>query len=187
MAEMWACLHGSDSSVQLVDPLDELRVDLDELASCLLRSFELARLANEPGLLAFEKPDIGFGCVLPGTFSRLHRGVAGREISATATASEGAPMWILGAAEDFFVGSARKLEILVACSNGCVRPSSRAGAEVGKVLFERGLLFVDVSKLVGDVRRDAPDEFSVLGTKVGAALGGSGLVGSPLLAALVIP
>ena len=45
----------------------------------------------------------------------------------------------------------------------------------------------DVSELVGDVRRDAPDELSVLGTKLGEALGGSGLVSGPLLSALVIP
>jgi len=41
--------------------------------------------------------------------------------------------------------------------------------------------------LVGDVRRDAPDESSVLGTKLAETLGGSSLVSGPLLSALVIP
>jgi len=60
------------------------------------------------------------------------------------------------------VDSPRDLEVLVTGSDGRVRPSSGAAAEVGKVLFERGLLFVDVSKLVGDARRDAREKFSVL-------------------------
>ena len=96
-------------------------------------------------------------------------------------------MGILDSAEDLFVGSARKLEILVARSNGCLRPPPGAGAEVGKVRFERGLLFVDLSELVGDVRRDPLNELSVLGTQLDETLGSSGLVSGPLLAALVIP
>ena len=66
-------------------------------------------------------------------------------------------------------------------------PTALAGPEVSKVCFECGLLFVDVSELVGDVRRDSRDESLVLGTKLGETLGGSGLIDGPLLSALVIP
>ena len=124
---------------------------------------------------------------MPGTLGRLQGGGTGLEVIAASVPGEESTAGILNAAEDLFVSSARNLEILVARSNGCVRPPPGAGAEVGKVLFVRGLLFVDVSKLVGDVRRDAPDEFSVLGTKLGETLGAPGLVSGPLLAALVIP
>ena len=49
------------------------------------------------------------------------------------------------------------------------------------------MLFSYSDELIGDGRRDAPDEFSVLGTKLDEALGGSSLDGGPLLATLVIP
>jgi hypothetical protein len=85
---MWAGLLGFDGSVQLVDPVDELRVGLDELGSCLLRSFELERLAAEPGPLGFETPSVRFGRVLPGTLSGVQGGGAGRETSAAAVSGE---------------------------------------------------------------------------------------------------
>ena len=85
---MWAGLLGFDGSVQLVDPVDELRVGLDELGSCLLRSFELERLAAEPGPLGFENPSVRFGRVLPGTLSGVQGGGAGRETSAAAVSGE---------------------------------------------------------------------------------------------------
>jgi hypothetical protein len=160
---------------------------LDEFGSGSVHVFELTDLSGKTGPLAFKKPSVRFGRALPGTLGRLQGGGTGLEVIATPVPGEEPTVWILDAAEDLFVSSARNLEILVARSNGCVRPPPGAGAEVGKVFFERDLFFVDVSKLVGDVRRDAPDEFSVLGTKLGETLGGPGLVSSPLLAALVIP
>ena len=144
----------------------------DEVGSRLLRILELADLSREPELLAFEGLSVMFGRALPGTLGRLQGGGTGLEVIATPVPGEEPTVWILDAAEDLFVSSARNLEILVARSNGCVRPPPGAGAEVGKVFFERDLFFVDVSKLVSDVRRDAPDEFSVLGTKLGETLGG---------------
>ncbi len=131
---MRAGLLGMYGSAQLVDPVDELRVGLDELGSCPLRSFELARVVAEPGPLAFEKPGIGFGRLLPSTLSRLQGGDTGRETCAAPVPGEEPTVGILGAAEVLFVGSERKLEILVAKSNGCVRPPPGAGPEVGKVL-----------------------------------------------------
>jgi len=121
-------------SAQLVDPVDELRVGLDELGSCPLRSFELARVAAEPGPLAFEKPGIGFGRLLPSTLSRLQGGDTGRETCAASVPGEEPTVGILGSAEGLFVGSERKLEMLVAKSNGCVRPPPGDGPEVGEVL-----------------------------------------------------
>jgi hypothetical protein len=82
-------------SAQLVDPVDELRVGLDELDSCLLRSFEPARVPAELGPLALEKPGLGFGCVLPGTLSRLQGGGTGREASAAAMPGEESTVGIL--------------------------------------------------------------------------------------------
>jgi len=131
---MRAGLLGMYGSAQLVDPVDELRVGLDELGSCPLRSFELARVVAEPGPLAFEKPGIGFGRLLPSTLSRLQGGDTGRETCAASVPGEEPTVGILGSAEVLFVGSARKLEILVAESNGCVRPPPGAGPEVSKVL-----------------------------------------------------
>jgi hypothetical protein len=174
-------------SARLVDPADELRVGLYELGSCLLCSFELPRLAAELGPLAFENLGVGFGRVLPGTFCRLQGGGTDREASAAAVPGEESAMGILDAAEVVFVGSASDLEILVSCSDGCVRPPSGAGPEVGQVLFEDGLLFSYLDELIGNVRRDTPDEFSVLSSQPNKTLGGSGLVGGPLLATLVIP
>jgi hypothetical protein len=156
----------------LVDPVDEFGVGLDELGSCLPYSFELALVAAEPRPLAFEKPSVRLDCTLPRTLSRLQPGGTGLEVIAAAVSGKESTVEILDAAEDLFVGPARNLEVLVARSNGCVRPPPDAGAEVGKVRFERDLLFVDVSEFVGDVRRDTPDELSVLGTKLGEALGG---------------
>jgi hypothetical protein len=171
----------------LVDSVDELRMGLDEVGSRLLRSFELAALGGEPGPLVFEKPSVRFGRTLPGTLGHLERCGTGLKVSAASVPTEEPMAGILGAAEVLLVDSPRDLEVLVTGSDGRVRPSSGAGAEVGKVLFERGLLFVDVSKLVGDARRDAREKFSVLGAKLHEVLGGTGLVSGPLLAALVIP
>ena len=131
---------GMYGSAQLVDPVDELRVGLDELGSCPLRSFELARVVAEPGPLAFEKPGIGFGRLLPSTLSRLQGGDTGRETCAASVPGEESTVRILDATEVLFVASASNLEILVACSDGCAGPPSGAFAEVGQVLFEDVLL-----------------------------------------------
>jgi hypothetical protein len=139
---------------------------------------------GEPGPLVFEKPSVRFGRTLPGTLGHLERCGTGLKVSAASVPTEEPMAGILGAAEVLLVDSPRDLEVLVTGSDGRVRPSSGAGAEVGKVLFERGLLFVDVSKLVGDARRDAREKFSVLGAKLHEVLGGTGLVSGPLLAAL---
>jgi hypothetical protein len=159
----------------------------DEVGSGFLGIFELTDLSGKTGPLAFEKPSVRFGRALPGTLGRLQPGGAGLEVIAAPVSSKESTVGILDAAEVLFVGAARKLEVLVACSNGCVRPPPCGGLEVSKVLFEHSLLFVDVSELVGDVRRDSPDELLVLGTKRGETLGGSGLISGPLLSVLVIP
>ena len=155
------------------------------LASCTRSSSP--RVAAEPGALAFEKPGIGFDRVLPSMLSRLQGGSTGRGTSAASVPGEEPRVGILDAAEVFFVGPARKLEVFVARSNGCVRPPSDAGPEVSEVLLQDGLLFSYSDELISDVRRDTREEFSVLGTKFGEAVGGSGLVSGPLLSALVIP
>ena len=49
-------MSGFDGSVQLVDTVDELRMDLDEVGSGLSRIFELTDLSGKTGPLAFEKP-----------------------------------------------------------------------------------------------------------------------------------
>ena len=162
-------------------------MDLDEVGSGLSRIFELTDLSGKTGPLAFEKPSVSFGRALPGTLGRLQPGGTGLELIATAVSAKESKVGILDVAEDLFVGPARNLEVFLACSNGCIRPPPCAGPEVSKVCFECGLLFVDVSELVGYVRRDTPDELLVLGTKRGETLGGSGLIDGPLLAALVIP
>ena len=137
---------------------------LDELGSCLLHSFELARVAAEPGPLAFEKPSVRFKRVLPSMLSRLQGGSTGRETSAASVPGQESAVGISDAKELVFVGSARKLEILVHRSNGCVRPPSNAGTEVSEVMFEDGVLFSYSDEQISHVRRDAPDELSVLGT-----------------------
>jgi len=149
---------------------------LDEVGSGLLGIFELTDLSGRTGPLTFEKPSVRSGRALPGMLRRLQPGGTGLEVVAAAVPEEESAVRVLDTAAVLFMSSARRLENLVARSNGCLRPPPGAGAGVGKVLFERGLLFVDVSKLVDDVRRDAPDEFSVLGTKLGETLGGPGLV-----------
>jgi hypothetical protein len=171
----------------LVDSIDELRVGLDEVGSRLLGIFELANLSGESEPFAFERPGIEFGRVLPGMLSRSQPGGTGLEVIAVPVSGKESTVGILDAAADLFVGSARKLEILVACSNGHVRPPSGTGPEVGQVLVQDGLPLPYLGEQVGDVRRDAPHEFSMLGTKFGEALGGSSLVRGPLLPALVIP
>jgi len=153
----------------LVDSVDDLRMGLDEVGSRLLRSFELADLGGEPGPLAFEKPSVRFGRTLPGTLGHLERCGTGLEVSAASVPTEEPTAGILGAAEVLLVDSPRDLEVLVTGSDGRVRPPPGTGPEVSKVRFERGLLFVDVSKLVGDARRDAREKFSVLGAKLGEA------------------
>jgi hypothetical protein len=127
---------------------------LDEVGSGSLRVFELTDLSGKTGPLAFEKPSVRFGRALPGTLGCLQRGGTGLEVIAAPVPGEESTVGILDAAEVLLVDSARELEILIASSDGRVGPPPGAGAEVGKVLFERGLLFVDVSKLVGDVRRE---------------------------------
>jgi len=159
----------------------------DEVGSRLLRILELADLSREPGLLAFEGLSVRFGRALPGTLGRLQRRATGPEVFAASVPGEKPAVGVLGATEVLLVDSARDLQVLVTGSDGSVRPSSGAGPEVGEVLFEVGLLFSDVSELVGDGRWDAPDELSVLGAKGLEALRGSGLVSGPSLAALVIP
>ena len=159
----------------------------DELGSCSSSIFELADLSGKTGPFAFEEPSVRLDRTLPRMLSRFQSGGTGLEVIAAAVSGKDSAVGLLGAAEDLFVGIARKLEVLVARSNGCLRPPPDAGAEVGKVCFERGLLFVDMSELVGDVRRDTVNESSVLGTQLGETLGGSSLVSDPLLAALVIP
>jgi hypothetical protein len=180
-------LPGWAGTAQKVNTVDELRVGLDELGSCLLHSFELARVAAEPGALAFEKPGIGFDRVLASMLSRLQGGSTGRETSAASVPGEEPRVGILDAAEVFFVGSARTLEVLVARSTGCVRPPSGTGPEVSQVLLQDGLLFSYSDELIGNVRRDAREEFFVLGTQLDEMLGCAGLVSGPLLAAFVVP
>ncbi len=160
---------------------------LDELGSRLLRIFELADLSGEPGQRAFEKPIVRFGRAPPGMLSRLQGGGTGLETFAAAVPGDESAVGVLGATEVLLVYSARGLQVLVAGSDGSTGPSSRAGAEVGKILFEGGLLLVHVDELLGDERRNAAEELPVLGAHVDETLGGSGLVGGPLLAALVIP
>jgi hypothetical protein len=171
----------------LVDSVDELRVGLDEVGSGFLRIFELADLSGEPGPLAFEKLSVRFGRALPATLGHLERGGTGLEVFAAAMLGEEPTAAILGTTAVLLVDSARHPQVLVTGSDGRVRPPSGAGPEVGKVLFEGSVLLVDVGKFVGDERRDAVDELSVLGAKLHEALSGSGLVSGPLLAALVIP
>ena len=163
---MRAGLLGMYGSAQLVDPVDELRVGLDELGSCPLRSFELARVVAEPGPLAFEKPGIGFGRLLPSTLGRLQRRATGPEVFAASVPGEKPAVGVLGATEVLLVDSARDLQVLVTSSDGSVRPSSGAGPEVGEVLFEVGVLFSDVSELIGDVGRDHLDELLVRRTQL---------------------
>jgi hypothetical protein len=162
-------------------------VGLDELGSCLLHSFELARVTAEPGPLAFEKPAIGFDRVLPSGLSRLQGGSTGLDVIAASAPRQESTVWILDATEVLVVGSTRDLEVLVAGSDGCARPPSRAGPEVSQFLFEDGLLFSYSNQLIGDIRGNAPEEFSVLGTQLAETLGGSSLVSGPLLSALVFP
>ena len=161
-------------------------VSMNSALACCARSSS-PRVAVEPGPLAFEKPSIGFGRVLPGMLSRLQGGSTGLEIIAASVPGEESTVGILDAAEVPFVASASGSESLGACSDGCVHPPSCAGPEVGQVPFEDGLLLFHLDQLFGDVRRDAPEEFSMLGTKLVETLGRSGLVSGPLLAALVIP
>lgn len=158
--------------MQLIYPIDELGVGLDELGSYPLRLFEMARLGDEPGPLALDKPSTGFGRALPGVFSVLQGVSTDPETFVAAVSGKESTVRTLDAAEDLFVDSASNLEILVAGSNGCVHPPSCAGPEVGEVLLQDGLLFSYSNQLIGDVRRDALDEFSVLGTKLAEALRG---------------
>jgi hypothetical protein len=138
----------------------------DEVGSRLLRILELADLSREPGLLAFEGLSVRFGRALPGTLGRLQRGGAGLEVFAASMPSEEPTVGVLGATEVLLVDSARDLQVLVTGSDGSVRPSSGAGPEVGEVLFEVGLLFSDVSELIGDVGRDHLDELLVRRTQL---------------------
>ena len=158
-----AGLLGFDGSMQLADPVDDVSVRLDEVGSGLLRIFELADLSSEPGPLALEKPSVRFGCLLPGTFGCLQRGGAALETLTAAVPGEEPTAGILGSAEVLLVGSAGRLKVLVASPDGRVGPPSGAGPEIREVLFEGGLLLADLSELVGDERRDAPDELAVLG------------------------
>jgi hypothetical protein len=172
----------------LVDPLDELRVGLDEVSSCFLRVFELTDLSGEPGPLAFEKPNVRFGRALPGTLGHFeHFGTGLDVVPASVPGEDPLTAGILGTSAVLLVDSPRDLEVLVTTSDGRVRPSSGAGPEVGKVLSEGSVLLVDLGKLAGDERRDAVDESPVLGAKLHETLGGAGLVSGPLLTALVIP
>ena len=124
---MRAGLLGMYGSAQLVDPVDELRVGLDELGSCPLRSFELARVVAEPGPLAFEKPGIGFGRLLPSTLSRLQGGDTGRETCAAPVPGEEPTIGILDATEVLLVDSARDLQVLVTGSDGSTGPPPGPG------------------------------------------------------------
>jgi len=160
---------------------------LDEIGSGLLRVFELTDLSGKTRPLAFEKPSVRFGRALPGTLGRLQPGATGLDVRAASMPDEESAAGILDATEVLLVDSAREFQALVTFSDGSNLPPPGAGAEGGEVRFERGLLFVDVSKPVGDARRDARDRLLVLGTQLDETLGGSGLVGGPLLASLVIP
>ena len=100
---------------------------LDEVGFRLSGIFELANLSGKTGPLAFEKSTVRFGRALPGAFSRLQRGGTGRDVLAAPVPGKDSTVGILDATEVVFVGSARKLEILVARSNGCVRPPPGTG------------------------------------------------------------
>jgi hypothetical protein len=170
----------------LVDAVDEPRVGLDEVGSRLLRIFELADPSGEPGPLAFEKPNVRFGRALPGTLGHLeHCGTGPNVVAASVPGEEPLTAGMLDVTGVVLVDSARDLQVLVTFSDGSTGPPPGAGAEIGKVLFERGVLLVDVSKLVGVEGWDARNELSVLGAYLGKALRGSG--SRPLLATLVIP
>jgi hypothetical protein len=105
-------LLGFDGSAQLADPVDELRVRLDEVSSGLVR----ADLSGEPASLALEKPSVRFGCLLPGTFGCLQRGSAALETFAAAVPGEEPKAGILGTPEVLLVSSAGRLKVLVASS-----------------------------------------------------------------------
>jgi hypothetical protein len=158
-----AGLPGFDGSAQLADPVDELRVRLDEVGSGLLGILEVAGLSSEPGSLALEKPSVRFGCLLPGTFGCPQRGGAGVEVLTPAVPGEEPTAGVLGSAEVLLVGSPGRLKVLVASPDGRVGPPSCTGAEIREVLFEGVSLVVDLSELVSDERRDAPDQLAVVG------------------------
>ena len=138
--------------MQLVDPVNDVRVRLDEVSSGLFPIFELADLSSEPGPLALEKPSVRFGCLLPGAFSCLQRGRAGLESFAAAVPGEEPKVGFLGTAEVRLVGSAGRLKVRATSPDGRVGPPSGAGPEIREVLFEGVSLLADLSKPVGDER-----------------------------------
>ena len=129
-------LAGFDGQMQLVDPVDELRVRLEEVGSGLFLIFELADLSDEPGPLALEKTSVRFGCLLPGTLGCLHRGGADFQVLTAAVPGEEPKAGILGSAMVLLVGSSGRLKGLVAIPNGRIGPPSGAGREIREVLFE---------------------------------------------------
>jgi len=182
-----AGLLGFDGSMQLADPVNDVGVHLDEVGSGLFPIFEFADLRSEPGPLVLEKPSVRFGCLLPGTFGCLQRGGAGVEVLTAAVPGEEPTVGVLGSAEVLRLDSPGCLKARVTIPNGRVGPPSGASPKIGEVLFEGISSLVDLSKPVGDGRRDAADELAVLGAQDLEAFDGSGLVGDPLLATLVVP
>jgi hypothetical protein len=120
-----AGLLGFDGSMQLVDPVDDVRVRLDEFGSCSSCVLELDDLSGEPGPLALEKPRVRFGCLLPGTSGCLQRGSAALETFTAAVPGEEPKAGILGTAEVSLVRSAGRLKVLVA---GQTAVTDRPGA-----------------------------------------------------------
>jgi hypothetical protein len=111
-----------------------LRVGLDEVPPRLLCTFELSDVGGEPGPRAFEKPSARFRRALPSMLGRLQRGGTGRDLVAASMPGEESTAGILDATEVLLLCSARGLQVLVACSDGCVGPLSGAGPEVSEVL-----------------------------------------------------